>query len=151
MKRNPVELNYLRSRAECATQAGLVILLLDLLVGDLRRAVGALQAGNVEARSHEIKHAFLVLQQLEGSLDIANGGEAARHFSQFYSFLRGKILEAQIKMSQEILNEQIELILGVRNAWQELDSPAIQEQAKSLGEPGNGANTQRARSATASA
>jgi flagellin-specific chaperone FliS len=80
---------------------------------------------DIEERTAEIKHSFLVLQQLEGSLDMENGGEAAKHLSAFYSVLRSKILEAQIKASPEILRQQIELVLEVRQAWQQVDKPNL--------------------------
>ena len=107
-----------------AWPAGLVIILFDQLIIDLKRAIAAIEAGDIEKRSNEIKHAFLVLQQLEGSLDIENSGEAAKHFAMFYSSIRSKVLEAQIKISPEILNRQIELLFDVRQAWQQADQQA---------------------------
>ena len=151
MNRTKAELNYLRNTAQNASQAGLVILLFDLLTSDLQRAIAALQAGDVEKRSNEIKHAFLVLQQLEGSLNIEDGGDAAKHFSRFYSFLRSKILEAQIKMAPEILKQQIELILSVRQAWQQVDTPSQGAPSASTAQTASSANGQRAKAAAASA
>jgi flagellin-specific chaperone FliS len=66
-----------------------------------------------------------VLQQLEGSLDMENGGEAAKHLSAFYSALRSKIFEAHLKASPEILKKQIEFVVDVRQAWQQVDKPNL--------------------------
>lgn len=148
MNRTKAELTYLRSVAQNASQVGLVILLLDLLTSDLQRAIAALQMGEIEKRAAEIKHAFLVLQQLEGSLNREDGGEAARHFSSFYSFVRSKILEAHIKMNPEILKQQIELILRVRQAWQQVDTPSP---GASSAQTGSSANGQHTKAAAASA
>ena len=115
----------MRAAAQSATAAGLVIVLYDLLVHDLEQAIAAFAKADIEERTAEIKHSFLVLQQLEGSLDMENGGEAAKHLSAFYSVLRSKILEAQIKASPEILRQQIELVLEVRQAWQQVDKPNL--------------------------
>jgi len=120
-KRNTTELAYLRSAVQNASAVGLVVILYDLLISDLERAIAAMATGEIEKRTTEIKHAFLVLQQLEGSLQMEAGGEAAKNLSNFYAALRCKILEAQIKVSPEILKRQIELILSVRKAWQEVD------------------------------
>jgi flagellar protein FliS len=125
MKKSQTELTYLRAAAQNATPAGLVIILYDLLVHDLERAIAAFADRDVERRSAEIKHSFLVLQQLEGSLDMENGGEEAKHFTAFYVALRCKILEAHIKASPEILRRQIELVLDVRQAWQQVDKPNL--------------------------
>jgi flagellar secretion chaperone FliS len=125
MKKSQTELTYLRSAAQSATAVGLVIILYDLLVHDLEQAVAAFADGDIERRTAEIKHSFLVLQQLEGSLDVNGGAEAARPFAAFYSALRSKILEAQIKASPDILREQIKLVLDVRQAWQQADKPNL--------------------------
>jgi len=125
MKKSQTERSYLRSAAQNATAVGLVIILYDLLLHDLELAIAAFADRDIERRSEEIKHSLLVLQQLEGSLDHENGGEAAKHFSAFYSALRCKIFEAQLKGSPDILKQQIELVLDVRQAWQQVDQPNL--------------------------
>jgi flagellar biosynthetic protein FliS len=122
MKKSQTELNYLRAAAQNATSAGLVIILYDLLVNDLEQAIAALADRDIERRTAEIKHSFLVLQQLEGSLDMENGGVAARNLAAFYSALRSKIFEAHLKASPEILKQQIEFVLDVRQAWHQVDA-----------------------------
>jgi len=125
MKKSQTELTYLRAAAQNATSAGLVIILYDLLIHDLEQAIAAFAARDIEQRTAEIKHSFLVLQQLEGSLDMENGGAAAKNFSAFYSELRAKIFEAHLKASPEILKKQIENVLEVRQAWQQMDKPNL--------------------------
>jgi flagellar secretion chaperone FliS len=99
----------------------------DLLVNDLRQAIQALETGDIVSRSAALKHAFLVLQQLQGSLDREKGGDAAKNLSNFYAVLRGRIWEAHVKRSSEIFHQQIRLLLDVRQAWAQVDpahSPA---------------------------
>jgi flagellar protein FliS len=125
MKWNETEKTYRRAAVQNATPIGLVIILYDLLVGDLRRAVAAMRAREIEVRCVELKHAFLVLQQLEGSLDMEKGGEAARGLSRFYSFVRAQLMQAQLQNKPELLERQIELILDVRTAWMEVDAQRV--------------------------
>ena len=124
MKKSQTELTYLRAAAQNATSVGLVLILYDLLLHDLELAITAFKDRDIERRTKEIQHSFLVLQQLEGSLDRENGGEAAKDLTRFYSFLRSKILEAQMKASPEILRQQIELVLDVRQAWEQVNKPS---------------------------
>jgi flagellar protein FliS len=147
MKKNQAELKYLRAAAQSATPVGLVIMLYDLLIADLERAIAAIAERDIEKRSAEINHAFLVLQQLEGSLDMKKGGQTATHLSRFYSVLRCNILEAQIKVSPDILRKQIALILNVREAWQQVDS---QGNTAGITMPGSGTELPRAQAAAAS-
>ncbi len=120
------ELSYRKASIQNATSVGLVIIMYDMLAADLRRAIEAMQAGDVEKRSAELKHAFLVLLQLEGSLDMEKGEQAARNLSQFYSVARAKILEAHIKASAPMLQRQIDLIVDVRGAWEKVNTPVAE-------------------------
>lgn len=124
------DLSYRRAAVENANSVGLVIILYDLLIEDLRQAISAIANRDVEARSNAIKHAFLVLQQLEGSLDHENGAEAAKNLGRFYSVMRARIFEAHLKIDGQILNEQVNLLLDVRKAWQQVD-PAVREASPS--------------------
>ena len=97
-----------------ASPAGLVVILCDLLVGDLRRAVTSMQNSNVEERSGRLKHALSALQVLQGSLDLEKGGETAQSLTHFYSHIRSQILRAQFQNDSRILEQQIALIISVR-------------------------------------
>lgn len=117
------ELNYQNAAAESAGPIGLVILLYDRLVIDLKAAVEAVRHNDIEARCQAANHAFQVLQQLEGSLDMTNGGETARSLLKVYSHMRAKLLEAQIRLDPVILTRQLDTLLQLREAWNRADCP----------------------------
>jgi flagellar protein FliS len=124
MKRSPTERAYMTAAVENASAAGLVMMLFDLLVNDLKNAIAAMVSEDIEKRTAELKHGFLVLQQLQEAVDMENGGDAAKHFCNFYSAIRCKMLEAQLRKSPQILDRQIELLMDVRQAWQQVSTPA---------------------------
>lgn len=113
--------DYLHQAAAGASSVGLVILLYDRLVADLTRAIAAMEHGDVERRVPEINHAFLILGQLEGSLDSSQAPDAARTQALFYQVARNRILEAHIKSDRQMLEEQIKLFNDVRAAWEQVD------------------------------
>jgi flagellar protein FliS len=136
---------------ENASAAGLVMILFDLLVNDLKNAITAMAAQDIEKRTDELKHGFLVLQQLQESVDMENGGDAAKHFSAFYSAIQCKMLEAQLQKSPEILQRQIDLLMDVRQAWQTVSSPTpVSTPAESAGSPTSPAKTAQDEQTTAS-
>jgi|SRR5581483_6246592 len=122
MKRTPTELAYVAAAVQNASPAGLVIILFDQLIKDLQGAIAAMQKGDVEERAAELKHGFLVLQQLQESLNMEAGGDAAHHFSSFYSAVRNSMLQAHLNISPEILQRQIQLLFEVRQAWETVDA-----------------------------
>jgi flagellar protein FliS len=118
------EFTYKRAAIEGASSAALVIMLYDRLIADIQRAIAAMQQNDIEARCSELKHALLILQQLEGSLDHEHGGTAARNLAAFYSYARAKVLEAQIKMDPAMLRKLIAHFQDVKGAWQQADAPS---------------------------
>lgn len=97
----------------------LVVLLYDSAIADMRLALTAMQKSDIESRASKIGHALLVLQQLQGTLDFERGGGAARQFEQFYNLTRAKVLEAQMRGSTELMQQQIRSMSEVRDCWLE--------------------------------
>ena len=116
------ELSYRRRAVEAATPAGLVVILYDMLIGDLRRAISAMKDGDISARSRYLKHAFSILELLNGSLDFEHGGPVGGTLSQFYSLLRNQLLVAQFESDVRLLEKQMLLLLDVRESWVQADA-----------------------------
>jgi flagellar protein FliS len=113
--------SYREASVRGANPVRLVICLYEQAIEDLRRALVALERGAIETRTREINHALRVIAQLESSLDIERGGAAAKNLARFYALLRKGLLEAQIKQSARVLQEQISQLVLVHEAWLEVD------------------------------
>lgn len=124
MKIPNAALAYRESASLGASPVGVVVLLYDRLAQDIHAAIAAMQSGDVEARSLSINHALLILQQLQGRLDFTAGAGAARQLDSFYSHVRGKLLEAQIRQSPELLLAQAQAIAQIRESWAEVERDA---------------------------
>jgi flagellar secretion chaperone FliS len=130
MKANKNQLAYQEAAVRNASAIELVVMLYDILARDLHGAIEAMEAGNIEARSAKLKHGFLALQQLEGTLRMVEGGELAAQMSRFYIMLRAQMMKAQVQRDPEILQELIQLLFSVREAWVEVNSrPAVVAEA----------------------
>lgn len=116
-----IDLTYQRVAVQNASAISLNILLYDRLVVDIRSAITAMQNGDVEKRSAAINHGYLILGQLRCNLNMEEGGETAKSLETFYNYIHGKLLEAQVKKSPQMLLDQIELILQVRSAWYQVE------------------------------
>lgn len=99
----------------------LVICLYQQAIEDLRRALIALEKSDIEARTREINHAIMVIGQLQGSLDRERGGEVAGNLERFYTTVRSGLVEAQLKQSARILEQQISQLVLVYEAWLEVE------------------------------
>jgi flagellar protein FliS len=114
---NRNQLAYQEAAVGSANAIELVIILYDILARDLHGAVEAMEAGNIELRSAKLKHGFLALQQLEGSLNMDEGGEMATNMSRYYSMLRAQMIKAQMEQDAGVLRELVQLLFSVREAW----------------------------------
>jgi flagellar protein FliS len=121
--RNVLEakLTYRENAVRGATPIELVVILFDTVLDDMRRAASAAKASDIEERAAAIRHAMLVLQQLQGTLDFEKGGQVARQFEQFYNLVRAKLLEAQVSNSPELIQQQIQFMSEVRDCWAEAE------------------------------
>jgi len=109
--------SYRETAVRGANPVRLVICLYEQAIEDLRRAVIALEKGDIEARTRGINHALTVLAQLQGSLNMERGAEIAKNLHRFYNTVRTGLIEAQIKQSGRILEEQISQLATVHEAW----------------------------------
>ena len=110
-----------RNRRGSASPMRLVICLYEQAIEDLRRALLALEKGDIEDRTRHINHALLVISHLQGTLDMERGGEVARNLARFYTVVRAGLLEAQLKQSAKILEQQTSQLATVHEAWLEVE------------------------------
>jgi flagellar secretion chaperone FliS len=109
---------------EGASGFGLLIALYDTLAGDLLRAAEAQRNNDIPKRCKEVDHALLVLGYLENWIDPEKGGELSRKLTALYANLRRVLIKAQVKQSAKMLEEQMSLILSIREIWQQLETRA---------------------------
>ena len=118
---SPTEMAYRKTAIGGASGFGLLIALYDTLAGDLRRAAEAERSSDIESRTREVNHAFLVIGYLEDWVNRGSGGELADYLVKFYRSLRRKMIQAQVKRSPEILEEQMAEVLKIREVWQQFE------------------------------
>ncbi len=121
---NATETAYRKTAVEGTSGFGLLIALYDTLAGDLRRAAQAQRRNDIQTRCREINHALLVIGYLEDWIDRESEGVLSQKLAMLYKGLRKILIEAQVKQSAEMIEQQMELILEIRGTWQELEMRA---------------------------
>jgi flagellar protein FliS len=109
--------SYREAAIRGASPVRLIILLYEQIMEDLRRAMAALERGDVETRTREINHAVLVIGHLQGSLDQERGGKVAENLQRFYEQMRAGLAEAHARQSASLLQRRLADILEVHEAW----------------------------------
>jgi flagellar protein FliS len=129
MTQRDVERSYRETEIRGASNVDCVIMMYDMLLADLRKAIGCFQSGDIEARTAALKHALGVLGDLQASLQMESGGEAARVLYRFYSLARAKIMEGHIKCRAKIFEEIVRSAAELRSIW-----VRVRDQSAPLGE-----------------
>ena len=112
---------YRESAARGISPVGAVVLAYEQMIGDVQHALDAFQQNNIELRTQHINHAILVIGYLQSHLNKDLGGVVAGNLERFYNQLREHLVQAQVRVSPEILAQQITDLLALRDAWIEVE------------------------------
>jgi flagellar protein FliS len=143
---NP-QLSYREAAVRGASPVGLVVLLYEQVIEDLRRALAAFARGDIEARTREINHALLVIGHLQATLDKNSGGQVAVDLERFYQQVCAGLVQAQCAQSPTALEQQISHLMQVHEAWSEVQRAGTAQVGAPSGPvqpPAEGASTARA-------
>lgn len=117
--------NYQEAAIASANPIRLVIMVYDRMLTDMQKAIDGIHCGDVELRTRNIKHAMECVDDLQANLNMESGGEAAKFLWRFYTQMRAKLLEAQMKQSENILKQQIWLVQQVRGEWEKAERQLV--------------------------
>jgi len=123
---------YRESAVRGASPVGLVVLLFEEALRSVCKAQRALRENNIERRALELTHAVEVIGYLQSTLDFEKGGEVARNLSHFYDVARAKILEANIRADDSMLEWLASQLSGHIDSWQQVDRELTSSEAETL-------------------
>lgn len=112
---------YRESETATDNPVHLIVLLYDQLLRDLQRALDAIAQHDIPRRARELDHAIVVLGHLQGTINVEGGGDVAQVLDRFYTLLRDDLLRASASESPELIEKQLRNVLGVREAWLEVE------------------------------
>lgn len=121
MNRRDSAFAYQQGTAFGASPLGQVVALYDTILHDLRRALSAVDAGQVEQRVNAANHALIVIGELQSVLDFERGGDAARNLDSFYRIARALLTQASVTSSREKFAELISMFARLRAAWSHVE------------------------------
>ena len=127
MKPNQIARQYRELAIKGASPVGLIVILYDMAIESLGQAIREMDSGNIEARTENLNHALSVIAELQRSLNMEVGGEVAKRLSDLYDVARGKILEANIKVSKEIIERLSGVLSSMRDAWKVVEEKNVSQ------------------------
>ncbi len=95
----------------------LVVMLYEGAVKFLKKAISAMEAGDLEAKAHNLAKAQDIIFELNTVLDMEVGGEIAQNLRQLYNFMRKRLNQANIKRDPQLIREVIGLMEEINQGW----------------------------------
>ena len=133
---------YQKAAVSTLDQKKMIVLLYDGAIKYLSIAANKMIGGDAyEAHTNLIRGKSIVAELL-ASLDMDAGGDIALNLQRLYAYMFNTLIDANMQRNVELINEVIELLKQLREAWKVVDSPkqadAGQNQADSAqpAEPG---------------
>lgn len=109
---------YRDNAVATASPARLLVMLVERLVLDTERGLAAQEAGDWTAAHQHLLHAQDVVVELETSLDV-DKMPAGRQLAALYAFLRGQLVEGNIRRRPETTAEALGLARQLCDTWRE--------------------------------
>jgi len=121
---------YRANAVSSATPENLVVMMYDGAIRFMGAAIRAFEHEDpldFNLNIHEnVTKTQAVIRELNHALDLENGGELAHSLSGLYVYFDNRLQEANISKNKEIIQEILERISDLRDAWSE----SFQQQAE---------------------
>lgn len=103
---------------------------LMLMQGALEKiayAKGSMERKEFESKAQHISKAIAIIVSLRDTLDMEVGGELAQNLFSLYDYMITRLNDGNIQNNEKILDEVIQLMLPIKNAWMQIPESAKQE------------------------
>ena len=129
-----------------ATPEMVIVKLYEGALRFIRTARSHQEAGQVAGRATAIGKSLAIVNELQHSLNLQEGGEIARNLDSLYFFVTDRLLEANVRGSIQAMDEASGVLSTLNEAWVEIskrprDGTDVSEEAEPLARA-----TERARS-----
>ena len=110
---------YRESAIMTASPARLVVMLYDGARRFLTQGAQAMRTRDIARANERLKRAEAIIQELLATLDMSQG-EVSERLSAIYNFCRRLLTEARLEQDADKIDQAIELLAELREAWAEL-------------------------------
>jgi flagellar protein FliS len=119
---------YKKVNVETASQGKLIVMLFSGAVQRAERAKTMLERGKYEAVHNNLMRAQDIIGELRGALNM-QAGDLASNLDRVYEYLQHLLMKANIRKEPSPIDECIQLMVQLRDTWEELFQNAPTEES----------------------
>ena len=97
----------------------LICMLYAKAVQKLHLAIECLGNDDIGGRASTIAHSMEVILELQGSLDLEQGGDLAENLAELYAYCQKRLGEADAEQRVEPIEEVVQLLSILQEGWHE--------------------------------
>jgi flagellar secretion chaperone FliS len=116
---------YYQTHVQSQSPVELVVLLYDGMLRFMRAAAEAIERNDLPAKGAALSRALAVVGELQNSLNTQQGQDVAAGLDNLYTYVTGRLTDANIKNDSTPVHESIRLMAPLREAWATIASPAL--------------------------
>jgi flagellar protein FliS len=102
------------------------VLLYDGMLRFMRMAAEAIERNDLAAKGAAVSRALAIVNELQCSLNTQQGQEVAAGLDGLYTYVTGRLTDANFRNDSTPVHESIRLMTQLRDAWAAVASPAFQ-------------------------
>jgi len=115
---------YRRNAVLSAGPGQLILMLFDGALRFMNKAIAGFDEKHPVRRNETIHNNLVkthaILNELKGSLDLAEGGEFAQRMSALYNFMKAQLRQANLRKDPAPIHVVIKLLGDIRQSWAEM-------------------------------
>jgi flagellar secretion chaperone FliS len=108
---------YRQTHVQSRSPLELIVMLYDGAIRFLRETEDAMRRGDLVAKRDALSRVFAILSELQGTLNVEQGGETAASLDSLYTYMIDRLTEANVQRKTAPVQEVITLLSGLRDAW----------------------------------
>jgi flagellar protein FliS len=101
----------------------LVVMLYDGAFRFLNEARDAMLRKDVIVRANAISRALAILTELQGTLNLQEGGPIAKHLDELYAYSISRLLDVTAKQDITAIDDVLKVLKPLRESWAQLAQP----------------------------
>ncbi len=111
---------YQQTHVQSRSPIELVTMLYDGALRFLNEARDAIGRGDLVTKRDKVSRALAIVAELQNTLNMQEGGEIAASLDALYTYVSGRLLDANMHNTTPGIDEAIRLLTPLRDAWTEI-------------------------------
>lgn len=115
---------YQQTQVTTVDKGRLIILLYEGAIKFLSQAKECQASGDIPGKANCINRAMDIINELNQSLNLQEGGEISQNLKRLYEFWNDHLIRAKVRKEAQPIDDVIKMMASLTEAWRKVCQPA---------------------------